>query len=86
MKSLSKILEMLNFSPDGETPTNVPSVPQMRVVSGLAPVDRCPACGSPEVQLEHSFPSEGAFGLFEARDEFWTCRSCGQALRRNAVE
>lgn len=50
------------------------------------PCVRCRNCGSAELTMVRSVPSEGPFGLYGARDESWACDVCGEIARREAVE
>ncbi|PTX45612.1 hypothetical protein IQ03_04520 [Gemmobacter caeni] len=56
-----------------------------KLLPGKLPGEPCPACGMPGLRRTSSKVSSGPFGVLGARDEEWTCESCGEIDHRDNV-
>lgn len=96
MLSVSDILKILDKAPIWktlkETPKRIEAL-EARIAAleankqlpGKSPGEPCPSCGDHALRRTSSKVSSGPFGELGARDEVWTCQSCGETDERLGV-
>lgn len=96
MLSVSDILKILDQVPVWKVLTKTPgrldalekriaALEEAKMLPGLSPGEPCPACGAHALRRTSSEKSKGPMADLGARDEVWTCASCGEKDVRAAV-
>lgn len=96
MVSLSDMLKLLDQLPVWKTLKTMPAriealeqrldaLEQTQTIP-KSPGQPCPSCGENALRRTSSKISSGPFGALGAKDEIWTCETCGETDQRFGVK
>lgn len=95
--TVSDILKILDQVPVWKVLTKTPgrldalekriaALEEAKMLPGVSPGEPCPACGAHALRRTSSEKTKGHMAVFGARDEVWTCTSCGATDVRENVK